>query len=122
LLGRPLGQQILESDTASTPETLACLCYAQARCFGFRDDRKDFDGFARDVITHPHFSDPQTILRLTHTPEAVDRALAYPGRLVPQVLGCSLGRRRFVPGRSNGLLASSMEIAGALSLDAGAPQ
>jgi len=56
-----------------------------ARGFGFRDDREDLDGFARDVIEHPHFSNPQAILRLTQAPEALDPALAYPGRLVPQV-------------------------------------
>jgi hypothetical protein len=56
-----------------------------ARGFGFRDDREDLDGFVRDVIEHPHFSNPQAILRLTQAPEALDPALAYPGRLVPQV-------------------------------------
>src|SRR5438034_8705884 len=56
-----------------------------ARGFGFRDDREDLDSFPRDVIKHPHFPDPNTILRLTQAPEAFDPALAYPGRLVPQV-------------------------------------
>ena len=47
--------------------------------------REDLDGFARDVIEHPHFSNPKAILRLTQAPKALDPALAYPGRLVPQV-------------------------------------
>jgi hypothetical protein len=54
-----------------------------ARGFGLRDDREDLDGFVRDVIEHPHFSNPQAILRLTQAPEALDPALACPGRLVP---------------------------------------
>jgi hypothetical protein len=37
------------------------------RRFAFRDDRKDFDGFACDVIEHPHLSDPETILELAHS-------------------------------------------------------
>src|SRR4026208_226137 len=56
-----------------------------ARGFGFRDDREDLDSFARDVIEHPHFPNPKAILRLTQAPEALDAALAYPGRLIPQV-------------------------------------
>jgi hypothetical protein len=56
-----------------------------ARCFGFRDDREDLDSFARDVIEHPHFPNPKSILRLTQAAKALDPALAYPGRLVPQV-------------------------------------
>src|SRR5919108_6093834 len=46
------------------------------RGFGFRDDREDLDGFPRDVIEHPHFPDPKTILRLTQAPQAFDPALA----------------------------------------------
>ena len=56
-----------------------------ARGFGFRDDREDLNRFTRDVIEHSHFPDPETILRLTRTPQALDPALAYPGPLVPQV-------------------------------------
>src|SRR5437867_2663236 len=72
-----------------------------ARGFGFRDDREDLDSFPRDVIKHPPFPDPKTILRLTQAPEAFDPALAYPGRLVPQVpfegvpdFGPMVGRQR----------------------------
>ena len=53
--------------------------------FGFRDDREDLDSFARDVIEHPHFPNPEAILRLTQAPQAFDSALAYPGGFVPQV-------------------------------------
>ncbi len=53
--------------------------------FGFRDDREDLDSFARDVIEHPHFPNPEAILRLAQAPQAFDSALAYPGGLVPQV-------------------------------------
>jgi hypothetical protein len=67
-------------------------------CLG--DDREDLDGFARDVIEHPHFSNPEAILRLAQAAEAFDPALAYPGRLVPQVpfegipdLGSAVGRQ-----------------------------
>jgi hypothetical protein len=56
-----------------------------ARGFGFRDDREDFDGFARDVIEHPHFSNPEAILRLAQAAQTRGPALADPGRLVPQV-------------------------------------
>ena len=56
-----------------------------ARGFGFRDDREDLDGFAREVIEHPHFPNPKAILRLTQAAEALDPALAYPGWFVPQV-------------------------------------
>jgi len=35
-----------------------------AGCFGFRDDREDLDSFARDVIEHPHFPNPEAILGL----------------------------------------------------------
>ena len=52
------------------------------RGFGFRDDREDLDGFARDVIEHPHFPNPKAVLRLTQAPEALDPALADPGRFV----------------------------------------
>jgi hypothetical protein len=55
------------------------------RGFGFRDDREDLDSFARDVIKHPHFPNPETILRLAQTPQPFDPALAHPGGLVPQV-------------------------------------
>src|SRR5438132_11260502 len=53
--------------------------------FGFRDDREDLDTFARDVIEHPHFPNPEAILRLAQAPQAFDPALAHPGGLVPQV-------------------------------------
>ncbi|HKB49225.1 MAG TPA: hypothetical protein VKC57_16075 [Ktedonobacterales bacterium] len=56
-----------------------------ARCFCFRDDREDLDSFARDVIEHPHFPDPEAILRLAQAAETFDPALACSGRLVPQV-------------------------------------
>src|ERR1700694_731632 len=55
------------------------------RCFGFRDDREDFDSFARDVIEHPHLPNPESILRLAQAPQTFDPALASPGGLVPQV-------------------------------------
>jgi hypothetical protein len=55
------------------------------RRFGFRDDRENLDSFARDVREHPYFPDPGAILRLAQAAEAFDPALAYPGRLVPQV-------------------------------------
>src|SRR5436309_2524882 len=71
------------------------------RGFSFRDDREDLDGFARDVIEHPHFPDPEAILRLAHAPQPFDPALAHPGGLVPQVpfegvphLGAAMGRQR----------------------------
>jgi hypothetical protein len=54
-------------------------------CFRFRDDGEDLDSFVRDVIEHPHFSNPKPILRLTQAPQALDPALAHPGRLVSQV-------------------------------------
>src|SRR6058998_1717065 len=56
-----------------------------ARGVGLRDDREDFDSFTRDVIEHPHFPNPQAILRLTQAPKALDSALADPGRLVSQM-------------------------------------
>src|SRR3990172_2626842 len=69
--------------------------------FGFRDDREDFDSFARDVIEHPHFPNPEAILRLAQAPQTFDPALADPGRLVPQVpfegvpnFGPAVGRQR----------------------------
>src|SRR2546426_3919475 len=71
------------------------------RRFGFRDDREDLDGFARDVIEHSHFPDPEAILRLAHAPQPFDPALAHPGGLVPQVpfegvphLGAAIGWQR----------------------------
>jgi hypothetical protein len=45
-----------------------------ARGFGLRDDREDLDRFVRDVIEHPHSSDPQAILRLIQAPETLDPA------------------------------------------------
>jgi len=56
-----------------------------ARRFSFRDDREDLDSFARDVIEHSHFPDPETILWLAETPQPFDSALAHPGRFVSQV-------------------------------------
>jgi len=56
-----------------------------ARRFGFRDDSEDFDDFARDVIEHPHFPNPEAILRLAQAPQPFDAALAHPSGLVPQV-------------------------------------
>src|SRR3989442_11707686 len=53
--------------------------------FGFRDDREDLDTFPRDVIEHPHFPNPEAILRLAQAPQAFDPALAYPGGLATQV-------------------------------------
>src|SRR3989442_14103358 len=71
------------------------------RSCGFRDDREDLDGFARDVIEHSHFPGPEAILRLAHAPQPFDPALADPGGLVPQVplegvphLGAAIGRQR----------------------------
>jgi hypothetical protein len=84
------------------------------RGFGFRDDRKDLDGFARDVIEHPHFPNPKAILRLTQASEAFDPAPAYPGR--PRKAGYDSfghriahrsghdgqGRRRLLKGQGGG--------------------
>src|SRR5437773_4561520 len=56
-----------------------------AGCFGFCDDREDLDSFVRDVIEHPHFPDPEAILRLAQAAQALDPALAHPGGRVPQV-------------------------------------
>lgn len=53
--------------------------------FGFRDDREDLDGFARDIVEHPHFPDPEAILRLAQATQAFDPALAHAGGFVPQV-------------------------------------
>ena len=55
------------------------------RRFGFRDDRKDFDGFVRDVIEYSHLSHPKTILGLAQRSQTFDPTLAHPGRLVTQV-------------------------------------
>src|SRR5712692_6126191 len=65
--------------------TRRCALGKPAAGFGFRDDREDLDGFARDVIKHPHFSNPESILRLAQAPQAFNPALADPGGLVPQV-------------------------------------
>jgi hypothetical protein len=55
------------------------------RRLGFRDNRKDFDGFKRDVIEHSWLPNPEPVLRPAQTAQALDAALAHAGRLVSQV-------------------------------------
>src|SRR5713226_2497140 len=52
-----------------------------ARRFRFRDDCKDLDGFGRDVIEDSYLPNPEPILWLTQATQALDPALADPGRL-----------------------------------------
>jgi hypothetical protein len=71
-----------------------------ARRFGFRDDCEDFDGLRCDVIENSHLPNPQPVLRLAQTTQALYPALAHTGRLVSQMalegvshLGASVGRQ-----------------------------
>ena len=52
---------------------------------GFRDDREDVDFRVGDVIEHPYFTYPKSILRLVEPLQPLDPALAELGRLESKV-------------------------------------
>jgi len=55
------------------------------RRFGFGDDRKDFDGFGRDVIENSHASHSESVLWTAQAAQAFNPAFADPTRLMPQM-------------------------------------
>jgi hypothetical protein len=55
------------------------------RGFLLGDDGEDFDRLSRDVIEHPDFTDPEPVLGLIESTQALDATPAELCWLVPQV-------------------------------------
>lgn len=67
--------------------------------FFFRDDRKDLDFLAADVIEHPELVYPKPELRLRQAAKTLDTALRSLRWLMPQMRFKSVADGRAMKGR-----------------------
>lgn len=78
--------------------------------FRFADDREDLDFLVGEVIEHPEFAYPKTILRLSQPTKPLDPALRHLGRFVAEVRFESIANRRAMNGRQRFQRARGMVL------------